>query len=93
VNRLTVVNENRGTALKSVGQITNRTLGASLFETRSFNARNQLTGIAAAVGTASVLGLTYGYGTTNNNGLIRSRTDALQPEHSVNYGYDAGPIY
>ena len=69
------------------GQVTSRTL-SSVVETRSFNTRNQVTGIAATAG-ASVLGLSYDYGTTNNNGRIRSRSDALQPEHSVNYSYDA----
>src|SRR5678816_3441811 len=33
--------------------------------------------------------LDYGYGTTNNTGRIASRTDGVQPEHSVNYSYDA----
>src|SRR5438093_4585412 len=69
------------------GLVTGRTL-SSITESRSFNTRNQLTGISATAGS-NLLNLTYSYGTTNNIGRIRTRTDALQPEHSVNYTYDA----
>jgi len=31
----------------------------------------------------------YGYGTSNNVGQLLSRTDAIQNEHSVEYGYDS----
>src|SRR5205814_1561686 len=30
----------------------------------------------------------FAYGGSSNNGRIRSRTDSLQPEHSVDYSYD-----
>jgi hypothetical protein len=79
----------QGVQDNAAGQITSRTLGTNLIETLGFNPRNQLTGIAAASGATSVLGLTYDYGISNNIGRIRSRTDALQPEHSVIYTYDA----
>jgi RHS repeat-associated protein len=58
-----------------------------IVETRQFNARNQLTRIAAAANGATLLDLGYGYG-ANNSGRIRSRTDAVQPEHSTSYTYD-----
>ena len=45
-------------------------------------------GIEAMYSSTDLLDLACGYG-ASNNGRIRSRTDALQPEHSVNYTYDA----
>ena len=75
----------------AAGLITGRTLVSptlepSVVETRQFNARNQLTRIAAAANGAALLDLGYGYG--SNVGRIRSRTDAIQPEHSANYSFD-----
>ena len=43
--------------------------------------------LTATFSSTDLLDLSYGYG-SSNNGRIRSRTDALQPEHSVNYTFD-----
>lgn len=72
----------------AAGQITARTLGGSIAETRSFNSRLQLTAVGTSVSSTTLLDLAYGYG-SYNNGRIRSRTDGLQPEHSVSYTFDA----
>ena len=65
----------------AAGLITGRTLSTGILETRQFNGRNQLTHIATAANGASLLDLGYGYGTTNNAGRIRARTDAVQGEY------------
>ena len=70
----------------AAGLITGRTLGSDIVETRQFNGRNQLSRIAAAANGAALLDLGYGYG--SNVGRIRSRADAVQPEHSANYSFD-----
>jgi RHS repeat-associated protein len=60
-------------------------------QTRSFNTRHQITGIAANHGGSGLLNLSFGYGNPGqNDGRIRSRTDALQSEHSVQYTFDSG---
>jgi RHS repeat-associated protein len=71
----------------AAGAITARTLGGTITETRSFNSRNQLTGIAADTSSGTLMNIEYGYG-ANNDGRIRSRTDAVQPEHSASYTFD-----
>jgi RHS repeat-associated protein len=71
----------------AAGAITARTIANNIAETRSFNARNQLTRIKAERGGLTLMDLGYGYG-ANNDGRIRSRTDAVQPEHSANYSFD-----
>jgi YD repeat-containing protein len=72
----------------AAGAITGRTLNGVITETRAFNSRNQLTHITAANTSATLLDIGYGYGTSNNIGKIRSRTDAVQPEHSAAYTFD-----
>jgi hypothetical protein len=49
---------------------------------------NQLTHIAAATNGAALVDMGYRYGALND-GTIRSRTDAVQHEHSANYTFDA----
>jgi RHS repeat-associated protein len=76
------------------GQITGRNLaGGSLAETRSYNSRNQLTGIAALqAGATTLMNLAYSYtdpNLTDNVGRIRSRTDSVQGNQSVSYTYDS----
>jgi RHS repeat-associated protein len=72
----------------AAGQLTQRALGnGAVTESRTFNGMNQLTGIAAAADSVTLLSLAYGYGTANN-GRIRARADALNSDHSVAYGYD-----
>jgi RHS repeat-associated protein len=71
----------------AAGTITARTLASGITETRTFNSRNQLTRIAAAAGDSTLIDMGYGYG-TSNDGRIRSRTDAVQPEHSAAYTFD-----
>ena len=73
----------------AAGFVTARTLDGTIAETRSFNSRLQLDGIGATAGSTTLINLDYDYGSTNNIGRIRSRTDAIQPEHSVDYSYDA----
>jgi len=68
--------------------ITNQTLGNAVAEVRSFNTRNQVTALTASLNGTSLMNLTYGYGAANN-GRIRTRTDAVQPEHSTAYTFDA----
>jgi RHS repeat-associated protein len=73
----------------AAGQVTGRALNNGLIaETRAFNSRNQLARIAAAANSATLLDMSYGYG-SGNDGRIRSRTDAVQPEHSASYTFDA----
>jgi len=56
----------------------------------TYNNRMQLTQITEAVGSASVMNFSYDYGTSaTNTGRVLSRTDAIQPEHSMVYSYDA----
>src|SRR5438552_10130971 len=46
--------------------------------------RMQLTQITASIGSATVINFTYNYGTsTTNTGRVLSRTDIIQPEHSM----------
>jgi YD repeat-containing protein len=71
------------------GQTVSRTLGNGVVETLAFNRRSQLTDIDAVLSSTSLMNMAYSYGTTANTGRIQSRTDILQPEHSVNYTYDA----
>ena len=72
----------------AAGQIISRTFGGgTLTETHCFNSRSQLTGTTATIGGTPILALGFGYG-DSSNGKIRSRIDSLQPEHSVDYGYD-----
>jgi RHS repeat-associated protein len=71
----------------AAGAITARTLAGGIAETRNFNTRNQLTQITAAANSTTLLDISYGYG-TSNDGRIRSRTDAIQPEHSAAYHFD-----
>jgi YD repeat-containing protein len=74
----------------AAGQITGQTLGNGIVETRSFNNRFQVSAMAASHGGPALLNLSFGYGNPGQNtGQIRSRTDAIQPEHSVQYTYDA----
>ena len=74
-----------------------QTLGNGATQSFSYNSRLQLTGITAAAGGHTVMDFSYGYLTTDENGVtteentgrVRSRTDAVQPEHSVSYMYDS----
>jgi len=71
--------------------LTSRTLGNSIVEGRTYNSRNQLTGITAGT-SGSLLNLGYGYtasGGVVNDGRIRSRTDSVQPKHSAAYTFDS----
>jgi YD repeat-containing protein len=76
------------TSDNAAGLLLGRTLGGGISETRSYNPRDQLTLIHAAVGADTLLNLGFVYGAINN-GRIASRTDGVQPEHSVDYTYDA----
>jgi len=75
----------------AAGQITSRTLGSGTIVAQSYNARNQLSHIGATQGGATLLSMDYGYtgGGAANTGRIRYRTDNIQPEHTVSYGYDS----
>ena len=75
----------------AAGQITSQTLGNGVVETRSFNTRHQITGIAATHASSGLVNLSFGDGNPGqNDGRIRSRTDSLQSEHSVQYTFDSG---
>ena len=74
-----------------------QTLGNGATQSFSYNSRLQVTGITAAAGGHTVMDFSYGYvsidengvTTDENTGRVRSRTDAVQPEHSVTYDYDS----
>jgi RHS repeat-associated protein len=72
----------------AAGLMTSQVLGSGLTEGRGYNSRNQLTSITVTRSGTNVLGFTYDYGTTNNTGRIRSRTDTIQADQSANYTYD-----
>ena len=49
-----------------------------------------MTRITAAAGGHTVMDFSYGYGASSQNtGRVRSRTDAVQSEHSATYTYDS----
>ena len=76
----------------AAGQLKSRKLGsqAVVTYTNAFNNRFQLTGIDVTHNSTPLVDIDYGYGpANNNNGKIRSRTDNLHSEHSVNYVYDS----
>ena len=74
-----------------------QTLGNGATQSFAYNSRLQLTRITAAAGGHTVMDFTYGYVSTDENGVttdentgrVRSRTDAVQPEHSATYSYDS----
>ena len=82
-----------GMTYEPSGAINARTLNPDgsvpLAQTFGYNSRLQQTQVRAAEGSTYVMDFSYDYGTTSNVGQLLSRTDAIQPEHSVNYGYDS----
>ena len=82
---------------QAFGGTLTQTLGNGATQSFSYNSRLQLTGITAAAGGHTVMDFSYGYvsidengvTTDENTGRVRSRTDAVQPEHSVTYDYDS----
>ena len=74
-----------------------QTLGNGATQSFSYNSRLQVTGITAAAGGHTVMDFSYGYVSTDENGVttdentgrVRSRSDAVHPEHSVTYDYDS----
>jgi RHS repeat-associated protein len=98
VDRVATITDNRtgspilgGVSTNAAGQVTSRTLGNGTVVSQSYNSRNQIIHIGAAQGSTNLLSMDYGYtsGSAANTGRIRSRTDNIQPEHSVNYIYDS----
>jgi RHS repeat-associated protein len=82
-----------GLTFNAAGETLTRTLNpdaTAIQESFTYNNRMQLTGITAAVSSSNVMNFTYNYGTSaNNTGRVLSRTDAIQPEHSMVYSYDS----
>ena len=75
---------------KAFGGSLTQTLGNGATQSFAYNSRLQLTRITAAAGGNTVMDFTYDYGTSSQNtGRVRSRTDAVQPEHSATYSYDS----
>jgi RHS repeat-associated protein len=77
----------------AMGAVTAARLGNGLWEHAVFNARLQTTqiGLGTSSANSSVLQLDYGYGTTNNNGNLKSQTITLPDGTALTqtYSYDA----
>ncbi|HEV7646404.1 MAG TPA: RHS repeat-associated core domain-containing protein [Pyrinomonadaceae bacterium] len=78
----------------AAGEVTAMRLGNGLWESTAFNARLQPTQIAVGSmpGTTNLLKLDYGYGTTQNDGNVRSQTitvPGLNQPFIQNYTYDS----
>jgi hypothetical protein len=77
----------------AAGELLTRTLnpGANAIQQNfGYNNRLQLSQVTAAIGGTAQMNYTYNYGTSSTNtGRVLSRTDAIQPEHSMVYGYDS----
>src|SRR5207237_2431102 len=82
-----------GILYDAAGAVKIRTLNVSgavpMTQTFTYNIREQQTQIKATEGSIDVMNMSYAYGTTANVGELLSRTDAIQPEHSVAYTYDS----
>jgi RHS repeat-associated protein len=82
-----------GMTFNAAGELLTRTLNPgtnAISESFSYNNRLQLSQITASVASTSVMNFTYNYGTaTTNTGRVLSRTDAIQAEHNMVYGYDS----
>jgi len=90
VDQTTNTTVTSGLAYNAAGETISRTLGNGVTETFAYNNRLQETGITATLSSVTLMNFTYNYGTsTTNTGRVLSRTDAIQPEHSVNYTYDS----
>ena len=82
---------------QAFGGTLTQTLGNGATQSFSYNSRLQLTRITAAAGGHTVMDFSYGYvsidengvTTDENTGRVRSRTDAVQSEHSATYDYDS----
>ena len=75
---------------QAFGGTLTQTLGNGATQSFTYNSRLQLTRITAAAGGHTVMDFSYGYGTSSQNtGRVRSRTDAVQSEHSATYTYDS----
>lgn len=62
----------------------------AIVETFTYNNPNQLTETKATMGSTTLMDFTYAYGTSSTNtGRLLSRTDTVQPEHSMFYSYDS----
>ena len=97
VDKTTDTNVVHTRTYQAFGGMLTQTLGNGATQSFSYNSRLQLTGITAAAGGHTVMDFSYGYvsidengvTTDENTGRVRSRTDAVQPEHSVTYDYDS----
>jgi RHS repeat-associated protein len=82
-----------GMTFNAAGGLLTRTLNPGtngISESFSYNNRLQLGQITASVASTSVMNFSYNYGiATTNTGRVLSRTDAIQAEHSMIYGYDS----
>jgi hypothetical protein len=82
-----------GMTFNAAGELLTRTLNPGtngISESFSYSNRLQLNQTTASVASTSVMNFSYNYGTaTTNTGRVLSRTDAIQPEHSMIYGYDS----
>jgi len=82
-----------GMTFNAAGRLLTRTLNpgtTGLAENFTYNNRMELTQITGAIGSAAVVNLNYNYGgSTTNTVRLLSRTDAIQPEHSITYNYDS----
>ncbi len=91
-----VVDQTTGAAVlnsisyNAAGESTSRTMGNGVVETFGFNNRLQETSINATLSGTTLMSFSYNYGTSSTNtGRVLSRTDSVQPEHSINYTYDS----
>ena len=82
-----------GMTFNATGEWLTRTLnpGANaLNHNFTYNNRLELTQATSGIGSTTVMNVSYNYGTSvTNTGRVLSRTDAIQPEHSMVYRYDS----
>jgi RHS repeat-associated protein len=93
VDQTTSATMANGLTFDAAGEMLTRTLNPgtnAIQEGFGYNNRRQQTQITASVGSTSLMNFAYNYGTSSTNtGRALSRTDAVQPEHSVFYSYDS----
>jgi RHS repeat-associated protein len=93
VDQTTGATMTNGMTFNAAGELLTRTLNPgtnAIQQSLTHNSRLQLTQVTSVVASTTVMNFTYNYGTaTTNTGRVLSRTDAIQPEHSMAYGYDS----
>jgi hypothetical protein len=90
VDQTTSTTVKNGLSYNAAGGVLGNTLGNGVSQSYAYNNRFQESSIAASLSGTTLMNFSYNYGSaTTNTGRLLSRTDAIQPEHSMLYSYDS----